>query len=450
VGHDNSVNNTASVLASLSLNNTFTGINTFNNNVFIGNSGLLTCGAINSGEITGTAPTQTINDNSTKLATTAYADASSSAAAIAYSTAIFTGNITYSGNNTYTGNTTMNTLFTSLIDTTNALNDLSIAENPTRTGGINIYTQGDSFTSSTIKIGKASVTTTELNGTTNLNGAVNATSTNNKTIGNTGGGITQINGTTDINNTNIGNTTIGSSGGGTTTLQGTTILNGTNTIGVLNGTNDLAGNVNINTANPNNNTTIGNSSGGGQLFVNCGATFSGTTTNLNSVGNFTRNLVSVKRWGMYGAGSNSDYGNPGNRIGASSVLYRTSGTASFSNVIASGGAIGSAWDNTNGFFTFPETGTYIINVVLFSNGGKISSGVGATAGGGGTFVDGTAFKYLFTDTLPNSAGTIMYNATFLYCASGTNNTFYIGSDGTGSCVIYMGGVHSGFTITKVG
>jgi hypothetical protein len=121
------------------------------------------------GLITGATTTQTANDNST-----------------------------YSGNNNYTGNTTMNTLFTPLIDTTNALNNLSIAENPTRTGGINIYTQGDSFTASTIKIGKASVTTTELNGTTNLNGAVNATSTDNKTIGSTSGG----NNTTKWNNSN--------------------------------------------------------------------------------------------------------------------------------------------------------------------------------------------------------------------------------------------------------
>jgi hypothetical protein len=127
--------------------------------------------AISSGEITGTAPTQTINDNSTKLATTAYADTSSSTATTTLQNTILTGSNTYSGNNNYTGNTTINTLFTSLIDTTNALNNLSIAENPTRTGGINIYTQGDSFTASTIKIGKASVTTTDLNGTTNLNGA---------------------------------------------------------------------------------------------------------------------------------------------------------------------------------------------------------------------------------------------------------------------------------------
>jgi hypothetical protein len=56
--------------------------------------------------------------------------------------------------------------------------------------------------------------------TTNLNGTVNATSTNNKIIGNTGGGITQIKGTTQINSADIGNTDIGNAGGGTTKLSG--------------------------------------------------------------------------------------------------------------------------------------------------------------------------------------------------------------------------------------
>ena len=63
-------------------------------------------------------------------------------------------------------------------------------------------------------------------GTTIFNGEVDITSTNNKTIGNTGGGITQINGTTQINSAVIGNTDIGNAGGGTTTLQGTLQLSG--------------------------------------------------------------------------------------------------------------------------------------------------------------------------------------------------------------------------------
>ena len=319
---------------------------------------------------------------------------------------------------------------------------------PTDLSGIVTINTG--FTNNNTTIGSASgAGQLTIDSTTNLNGAVNATSTNNKTIGNTSGGITQINGTTQINSAVIGNTTIGNAGGGTTTLNGTTTLSGTNNIGVLNGTNNLAGNVNINTANPNNNTTIGNVSGGGQLFVNGGANFSGTT-NLNNVGNFTRNLLSVKRWGISGPGGNSDYGSAGNRIG--STLFRTSGTTSFSSVTASGGAIASAWDNPNGFFTFPETGTYIINVILFTNGGKIQSGVGAYAGGGGSFIDGTGFMYLFNDnTATNPPNTTTINtATFLYCASGTGNTFYIGSAGTGSCLIYTGVAHSSFIITKVG
>jgi hypothetical protein len=53
---------------------------------------------------------------------------------------------------------------------------------------------------------------------------VRPTSTNNKTIGNTGGGITQINGTTDINSTNIGNTNIGNAGGGVTTINGSSFF----------------------------------------------------------------------------------------------------------------------------------------------------------------------------------------------------------------------------------
>ena len=254
-------------------------------------------------------------------------------------------------------------------------------------------------------------------GTTIFNGEVDMTSTNNKTIGNAGGGITRID----------GNATIGTLGSPT----------------------DLSGIVTINTGFTNNNTTIGSSSGAGQLFVNGGANFSGTT-NLNNVGNFTRNLLSVKRWGISGAGGNSDYGSAGNRIG--STLYRTSGTTSFSLVTASGGAITSAWDNPNGFFTFPETGTYIINVILFTNGGKIQSGVGAFAGGGGSFIDGTGFMYLFNDNTTPAAGstTTINTVTFMYCASGAGQTFYIGSAGTGSCLIFTGVAHSSFIITKVG
>jgi len=63
-------------------------------------------------------------------------------------------------------------------------------------------------------------------GTVLLNGEVDATSTNNKTIGNTGGGITQIKGTTQINSADIGNTDIGNSGGGVTKLNGTLQLSG--------------------------------------------------------------------------------------------------------------------------------------------------------------------------------------------------------------------------------
>ena len=63
-------------------------------------------------------------------------------------------------------------------------------------------------------------------GTTIFNGEVDMTSTNNTTIGNTGGGITQIKGTTQINSADIGNTDIGNSGGGATTLNGTLQLSG--------------------------------------------------------------------------------------------------------------------------------------------------------------------------------------------------------------------------------
>ena len=45
------VNNTATGLASLSSNNTFTGTNTFNDDVNIGGGGLLTCGDINASNI---------------------------------------------------------------------------------------------------------------------------------------------------------------------------------------------------------------------------------------------------------------------------------------------------------------------------------------------------------------------------------------------------------------
>ena len=63
-------------------------------------------------------------------------------------------------------------------------------------------------------------------GTTIFNGEVDMTSTNNKTIGNTGGGITRIDGTTQINSAVIGNTDIGNAGGGVTKLSGVLQLSG--------------------------------------------------------------------------------------------------------------------------------------------------------------------------------------------------------------------------------
>ncbi len=380
------VNNTAIGLASLSLNNTFTGVNTFNDDVFIGGGGLLTCGQVNSGEIIGLAPTQSAGDNSTKLSTTAYADTSSSTATNTLQNVLLTGNLTYSGNNSYTGTTTLSG--TNNIGVLNGTNNLAGNVNINTANPNNNTTIGNSSGGGALFINGGAT----FSGTTNLNGAVNATSTNNKIIGNVSGGITQINGTTEINSANVGNTNIGSAGGGTTTITGTTNLNG----------------------------------------------------------NFTRDLTTVKRWGISGGGGNADYGTAGNRIG--STLFRTSGTTSFTSVTASGGAIASAWNNPNGFFTFPETGTYIINVILFTNGGKIQSGVGAYAGGGGSFIDGTGFIYLFNDNTTPAAGstTTINTATFLYCANGSSNTFYIGSGGTGSCVIYTGVAHSSITITKVG
>ena len=164
------VNNTASDLASLSLNNTFTGVNTFNNDVFIGNSGLLTCGQVNSGEIIGLAPTQTAGDNSTKLSTTAYADTSSATATNTLQNVLLTGNLTYSGDNTYTG-------------------------------------------------------------TTNLNGAVNATSTNNFIAGNSAGGEVQLNSKkTFIGTGGLGNTDNVSIANGTNTT-GSFVVVGSPTLG---------------------------------------------------------------------------------------------------------------------------------------------------------------------------------------------------------------------------
>ncbi len=106
------------------------------------------------------------------------------------------------------GNTTIGTL--------NSPTDLS--------GNVNINT---GFTNNNTTIGSASGGgQLFVAGTTNLNGTVNATSTNNKILGNTGGGITQIKGTTQINSADIGNTDIGNSGGGVTKLNGTLQLSG--------------------------------------------------------------------------------------------------------------------------------------------------------------------------------------------------------------------------------
>jgi len=85
-------------------------------------------------------------------------------------------------------------------------------------------------------------------GTTIFNGEVDMSSTNNKTFGNTGGGITRIDGTASI--------------------------------GTLNGSTDFSGNVSINTGFTNNNTTIGNVAGSGQLTI-------ASTTNLNGAVNAT-------------------------------------------------------------------------------------------------------------------------------------------------------------------
>ena len=91
-------------------------------------------------------------------------------------------------------------------------------------GNVNINT---GFTNNNTIIGNASgAGQLTIDSTTNLNGAVNATSTNNKTIGNTGGGVTQIKGTTQINSADIGNTDIGNAGGGVTKLSGVLQLSG--------------------------------------------------------------------------------------------------------------------------------------------------------------------------------------------------------------------------------
>ena len=415
-----------SISALLGGTNDWTGVNIFNDNVFIGTGvvggpGLLTCDQINSGNIIGTAPTQEINDNSTKLATTAYADTSSTNAKNALLVTLTGTDVTYSGNNTYQGTSTFQGDTTAVTqsgsDDTTKIATTAFAQERR----LNILVGNNAYSGDNT-----------YSGTTNLNGAVNATSANNFIAGSASGGEVQL---------NSKKTYIGTNGLGNT--DNVSIANGTNTTGsfavvgspTLGGAYLRAVTVYINDFGTGS-TSIGNSTGTTTIIGN---------TNLN--GNITRNLLSVKRWGISGGGTDVDYGNPGNRIG--STNFRTSGTTSFNGVNASGGALASAWDNPNGLFTFPETGTYIIDIVLFSNGGKISSGVGAFAGGGGAFVDGNGFKYLFTDSLPNSAGTTINNATFLYCASAGNN-FYIGSGGTGSCVIYTGGQHSSFTITKVG
>ena len=96
---------------------------------------------------------------------------------------------------------------------------------PTDLSGIVTINTG--FTNNNTTIGNVSgAGQLTIDSTTNLNGTVNATSTNNKIIGNTGGGITQIKGTTQINSADIGNTDIGNSGGGITKLNGTLQLSG--------------------------------------------------------------------------------------------------------------------------------------------------------------------------------------------------------------------------------
>ena len=108
------------------------------------------------GLITGTTTTQTTNDNSTKLASTSYADnaGSQSASALLGDTNTFTGLNKFTNTNGIVFNKTRTVLDTdgSEFNLNQISGGTAICDNAIRTGGVNIYTKGDGLTANTIKL----------------------------------------------------------------------------------------------------------------------------------------------------------------------------------------------------------------------------------------------------------------------------------------------------------